>query len=64
VVDVAAAVARRLGVKDYTTKIVGIRPGEKIHECIYSSHEKCLRSDTAPQLSSAELDAMVAKVVQ
>lgn len=28
---------------------VGIRPGEKIHECLFSSHTHCLTSDKAEQ---------------
>lgn len=36
-------------------KIIGIRSGEKIHECLHSDHDYCLRSDTCDQYSEAEL---------
>lgn len=39
--------------------ITGIRPGEKIHECIYSSHDYCVRSDNCKQYTDEELDQLL-----
>lgn len=38
VVQVVDAIAHILGVDNYTPKVVGIRPGEKLHECLMSVH--------------------------
>lgn len=57
--DVAEAIAQVLGVSDYDTEIIGIRPGEKIHECLRSEHDSCFRSDTCEQYSMDELKALV-----
>ncbi len=64
VLDLAKAVADVLGISDYQIKDVGIRPGEKLHECLYSSHDECIRSDTAPRLTHDELVAMVRPLVK
>jgi FlaA1/EpsC-like NDP-sugar epimerase len=53
--EVAAAVAKALNVEAYETRIIGTRPGEKIHECIFSSHDFCIRSDTAERFTDEEL---------
>jgi UDP-N-acetylglucosamine 4,6-dehydratase/5-epimerase len=60
---VAAAIARIKGITDYQVKEVGLRKGEKIHECLESNHEFCIRSDTAPQFTDDELDAMLRRVL-
>ena len=57
--EMARAVAYCMGVESYETKIIGKRPGEKIHECIFSSHEFCIRSDTAKRFDFQELVALV-----
>ena len=57
--DVAEAIAQVLGVSDYDTEIIGIRPGEKIHECLRSEHDSCFRSDTCEQYSMDELKTLV-----
>lgn len=57
--DVAEAIAQVLGVSDYDTEIIGIRPGEKIHECLRSEHDSCFRSDTCDQYSMDELKTLV-----
>lgn len=59
----AGAIAKASGVPKYKVDIVGIRPGEKIHEQLESNHDYCLRSDTAPQYSDDELFAMVKEVM-
>lgn len=53
--EIASAVAEILGKKKYDTVKIGIRPGEKIHECLFSSHDHCVRSDTAERFSRREL---------
>lgn len=66
VVNVAQAIGELLGKPQWaeTCDLVGVRAGEKIHECLYSSHAACLRSDTAEQLTSSELKAMLEPVVR
>lgn len=62
IVDLARAVATVIGVKGYQTKVTGIRPGEKIHECLKSDHEEfggCVRSDTARRFNFEELCGLV-----
>jgi UDP-N-acetylglucosamine 4,6-dehydratase len=56
---VAEAVARTLGLKEYRVEYTGTRDGEKIHECLWSSHEECVRSDTAEQFTMDELISLV-----
>lgn len=43
--SVVHCLAEHLGVTDYKTEITGIRAGEKIHECLWTSHDVCMRSD-------------------
>lgn len=59
VVDVIKACAVVLDVTDYKLEVCGVRPGEKIHECLYSSHEMCIRSDTGLQYTFEELVHLV-----
>lgn len=59
VLDLAEATAKSVGVKKFSIKLVGMRPGEKIHEVLFSSHDYCLRSDTAEKYSQAELTDLV-----
>ncbi len=40
-------------------EVVGIRAGEKIHEVLFSSHEYCMRSDTGPQYTAAEIQQLL-----
>ena len=61
IVDV---LARLLSVESYKINYVGIRPGEKIHESIYTSHETCLRSDNAYQLTDEEIVEMLMPIVR
>lgn len=41
--------------------VVGVRRGEKIHECLTSTHAYCLRSDTAEQYTDQELEGLLEK---
>lgn len=59
VLRVAAAVSRAVGVKQYRVNVVGMRPGEKVHEAIQLSAGGPLTSDTAEQYTDAELDALI-----
>lgn len=63
VIRVASALAALKGISDFEVVETGIRPGEKIHECLESNHEFCIRSDTAPQLTDEELAAMLRRVL-
>lgn len=62
VIRIAKLCAKHLGIKDYAVEITGIRSGEKIHECLYTSHDHCVRSDTAEQYSDDEILEMIRKV--
>lgn len=63
VLRVAQSIARLKGIPAFEVKEVGLRKGEKIHECLESNHEFCIRSDTAPQFTDDELDAMLRRVL-
>lgn len=63
VVRMAKEVARQLGCNDLQIEYTGIRPGEKIHECLYTSHEYCLTSNTCEQFSNEELAQLVSEVL-
>lgn len=64
VLDMVAAIAEVLGVKSYDIEVCGIRPGEKLHECLHSDHDHCVRSDTADRLTIDELKALVRPIVE
>ncbi len=63
VLDVAFAVAHILNIGKFDTEVVGIRKGEKIHECLYSSHDDCIRSDTAPRFKHDELIDLIQPIL-
>lgn len=63
VLAMAEACAIYLGVKTYKINYTGIRPGEKIHECLYTSHDHCLRSDTTKQYSTLELVKLIERAL-
>jgi UDP-N-acetylglucosamine 4,6-dehydratase len=52
--------ARILGYSEYQTHVVGIRPGEKLHESLLPG----MSSDTWVQYSSEELESLVRPVVE
>lgn len=58
VIDVIETIGEILGRVPHI-EIIGIRPGEKIHECLHTSHEYCLNSNTATQYSRDELRALL-----
>jgi len=64
VLRLAAAIAKALGIKAYKVNVIGMRPGEKVHEAIDSTPKGLLTSDTAAQYSDEELEAMVRQVVR
>ena len=63
ILTVIDVLAELLDVK-YEIKVIGIREGEKIHECLMSTHEICLRSDNCHQLDRDELRALLWPVVE
>jgi len=64
VMELAEATARLMKMTDFEVKVVGIRNGEKLHETIESTHEKCLRSDTAERFSKEDLEALIAPLIE
>lgn len=59
VIRLADMTADVLGIEDYRIEEIGIRAGEKYHECIWSEHTECIRSDISEQYSDDELRALV-----
>lgn len=55
IVRIVDIIAKLLNVRSYVIDIIGIRPGEKIHECLKSTHEYCIRSDTCEQYTDSEI---------
>jgi UDP-N-acetylglucosamine 4,6-dehydratase len=55
--------ADHLGIDDYKIEFTGIRAGEKYHECLWSEHDKCIRSDTCDQYTDLELLALIRKTL-
>lgn len=58
-IDFADALATILKIDNYDIEEIGIRDGEKLHECLYSSHDECIRSDTATQFTKDELIELI-----
>lgn len=59
IIDVIKLIANMLD-KPYSIKIVGLRPGEKISECLYSKHSgKYVDSETCPQYTEQELIELI-----
>jgi UDP-N-acetylglucosamine 4,6-dehydratase len=63
VLEIAQTMAKLLGRKDMKMSFVGMRPGEKIHETLLSSHDACVRSDTAAKFTESELSDMLERVM-
>jgi len=64
VLRIAELCAEHLGIKNYQIRESGIRSGEKIHECLYSSHNQCVRSDNVGSYTDQEILDMIARVEQ
>ncbi len=63
--NLGKAIADVMGIKRFEIKEIGIRPGEKIHECLYSSHDKCIRSDDISlAYSHSELVDLIRPIVE
>jgi UDP-N-acetylglucosamine 4,6-dehydratase len=58
VLDVLGAVAKRFG-KDPEYKVVGLRPGEKIHEHILFKEGEEISSQTSERYSEEEIQNLV-----
>ncbi len=63
VLRVVGSLARVLKISKYSVEYTGHRGIEKIAEVLESAHSGCLRSDTCPQYSDGELDALLRPVV-
>jgi FlaA1/EpsC-like NDP-sugar epimerase len=63
VVRLAHAIAEATGCDVPDIVYTGIRPGEKIHECLYTSHDYCLTSNTCDQFTDKELVELVHEVL-
>lgn len=59
VMDLAEALAKIHGIKKLDVSFIGIRPGEKLHEVMVSTHDYCMRSDTYDQYTAAELETLL-----
>ena len=59
VIDLALATYDVLGVKRKPMKEIGIRAGEKLHECLRTGHDYCVTSDSCDQYSEEELRSLV-----
>ena len=66
IVDVAAAIAAIMGKYDYPIEIVGIRKGEKLHECIDTGEYGIdgQFSNTVDQYTDEELVALLRASVE
>jgi UDP-N-acetylglucosamine 4,6-dehydratase len=62
-IRVAQTVADLVGVTHYDVDVIGLRGTEKLYEVLESSHQGCLRSDTCPQYSDAELRDLIGGAV-
>jgi UDP-N-acetylglucosamine 4,6-dehydratase len=59
VVDVITSVGRALNLEKTDVEVIGIRPGEKIHESLSEG----LHSDEAPRMDRDELDTLVRETI-
>lgn len=63
VVAVIRAVAEVIGVSKWDTEIIGLRPGEKIHESLFFSPKLHINSETAERYSHQELVKLVKAIL-
>lgn len=62
---VSEVVADILHIDSYRTHYIGLRAGEKIHECLQMEHEgESIYSHTAPQFTREELHKMLSPIVK
>jgi len=63
--NVARSVARLLGCKNIDIEFIGVRPGEKIHECLRTQFEGDELHSNTPhiQMAETEIDELIAPVV-
>lgn len=64
VIDLAQAIANVLNIKKFKIESIPIRPGEKLHECVYSSHDVCIRSDNSARFTQEELENLVRPILE
>lgn len=66
VIDLAALIAELLEVTDYKVVDAGIRPGEKIHECLRAAHEgqEIFSNDIGQMFSRSHLKSKLRKLVE
>ncbi len=63
--DVAQTIAKVLEITKYKTNVVGIRPGEKLTECLRAPHEgKAVFSDTSRKFTQRELLHLLTPIVR
>jgi UDP-N-acetylglucosamine 4,6-dehydratase/5-epimerase len=62
IMDVIDAIGYITGLP-ISVKEVGIRPGEKMHECLRSGHDFCVRSDNCAKYSMDELIELIRPTV-
>jgi UDP-glucose 4-epimerase len=62
---VTETIAHILHINSYQTKYIGMRPGEKINECLRTEYEgEPLHSNHAPQFTSEELGKLLTPIVK
>jgi len=63
VLDLLDLTAEILNIEKWDVNISGIRAGEKIHECLYSDHSHCIRSDTYKKYTRDEIKPILEGVI-
>lgn len=64
VTEVISVIAELLGLNNYTEKVVGLRPGEKLHECLRSIHgNDYMASAISAQLTRTDLKRLLSPIV-
>lgn len=63
VLEIVDAICEILG-KKANIQFTKIRPGEKIHECLRTGHDYCIRSDNCDRYSKAELKEKLKKYIE
>lgn len=63
IMDLAEAIAKLHKIKKFDVSFMGIRPGEKLHEVMISTHDYCMRSDTYEQYTADELETLLRRVI-